>query len=87
MPPKHSAPLTFSYKCIRGQRDSPAYILNENSYRMAEYNERTGTFTWMRLLPVTQREAVEKWVRSQFATPAPVASKVPTGKARMAKAG
>jgi hypothetical protein len=50
---------------------------------MAEYNERTGRFTWMRLLPITQREAVEKWVRSQFA---PLAvSKVPT--VRAAKAG
>jgi hypothetical protein len=36
---------------------------------MAEYNERTGRFIWMRLLPITQREAVEGWVRSQFASP------------------
>jgi len=52
---------------------------------MAEYNERTGQFTWMRLLPITQREAVEKWVRSQFAQP--MAAKSSTGKARVAKAG
>ena len=84
---KHSAALTFSYKCIRGQRECPVYVLNENSYRMAEYSERTGKFTWMRLLPITQREAVEKWVRSQFAQPATVASQSRAGKVRTAKAG
>jgi hypothetical protein len=52
---------------------------------MAEYSERTGQFTWMRLLPIAQREAVEDWVRSQFAPPA--VSKVPTLKVRVAKAG
>ena len=54
---------------------------------MAEYNERTGTFTWMRLLPVTQREAVEKWVRAQFAPSAVAVPKSGAGKVRTAKAG
>ncbi len=46
-----------------------AQILNQNSFAMAEYSERTGKFVWMRLLPITEREAVEEWVRLQFAPP------------------
>jgi hypothetical protein len=57
----------LSYKCIRGEREGLVQVLNENSYSMAEYNERTGRFVWMRLLPITQRESVESWVRAQFA--------------------
>jgi hypothetical protein len=63
-----------SYKCIRGHREGLVEVLNENLFRMAEYNQRTRRFIWMRVLPISEREAVEEWVRSQFTSPAPVAS-------------
>ena len=59
--------VSLSYKCIRGEREALVQVLNENSYAMAEYNERTGRFVWMRLLPIAQRESVESWVRAQLA--------------------
>jgi hypothetical protein len=61
--------------------------MNENSFSMAEYNERTGRFTWMRVLPITQREAVEEWVRAQFAPPGPAPAKAAAPKTRTAKVG
>jgi hypothetical protein len=79
--------ISVSYKCIRGEREALVQVLNENSYSMAEYNERTGRFVWMRLLPITQREAVEGWVRAQFAPPMLGPAKAGAPKVRAAKAG
>jgi hypothetical protein len=79
--------VSASYKCIRGEREGLVQVLNENAYSMAEYNKRTGRFIWMRFLPITQREAVEGWVRSQFAPPMLGPSKVTGPTVRAAKAG
>jgi hypothetical protein len=54
---------------------------------MAEYNKRTGRFVWMRVLPITQREAVEGWVRAQFAPAILGPANAGAPKVRAAKAG
>jgi hypothetical protein len=54
---------------------------------MAEYNARTGRFIWMRVLPITQRESVEGWVRAQFAPQMLGPSSAATSKVRAAKVG
>jgi len=77
--------ISVSYKCIRGEREALVQVLNEHSYSMADYNERTGRFVWMRVLPITQREAVESWVRAQFALP--TLSKASVPKVKAARAG
>lgn len=33
---------------------------------MAEYSERTGRVSWQRVVPVTQREAIERWLNEQY---------------------
>jgi hypothetical protein len=45
-------------------------VFNEGSYLMAEYNERTGTVSWHRVLLGTQREIIEKWLRDRYPVPA-----------------
>jgi hypothetical protein len=79
--------VSASYKCIRGEREALVQVLNENSYSMAEYNARSGRFVWMRLLPITQRESVEAWVRAQFAPTTLGPAKAAAPKVRAAKAG
>jgi hypothetical protein len=41
-------------------------VLNENSYLMAEYSERTGTAKWHRVLIASQRELIEQRLRDRF---------------------
>jgi hypothetical protein len=51
-------------------------VLNSDNYVMAEYRPLTGKTTWQRVVNVTQRERVEKWLAENYATkpvPAPKA--------------
>jgi hypothetical protein len=41
-------------------------IYNENSYLMAEYNENTGSTLWRRVVPASQRAAVEARMLEQY---------------------
>ena len=41
-------------------------VLNENSYLMAEYSERTGIAKWHRVLIASQREQIEHRLRDRF---------------------
>jgi len=41
-------------------------VLNENSYVMAEYNERTGSVNWQRIVLASQREQIEKWLEDHY---------------------
>lgn len=58
------APQSFEFK--RPKADGPVLILNERSYLMAEYNQRTGKTAWQRVVAVTQREQVERWLLSHY---------------------
>jgi hypothetical protein len=62
---KHHAVLT-SYQFKRARREGLIQVFNEGSYLMAEYNERTGSVSWQRVLLATQRELVEKWLREHY---------------------
>ena len=41
-------------------------VLNEGSYVMAEYSERTGTVKWQRVVLATQKEMIEKWLGQHY---------------------
>ncbi|MBV8846842.1 MAG: hypothetical protein JO307_28875 [Bryobacterales bacterium] len=41
-------------------------VLNENSYVMAEYSERTGSVKWQRVVLASQREQIEKWLEAHY---------------------
>ena len=60
------APQTETLHFRRVQTEGVIQVVNQNSYVMAEYLQRTGRTTWHRLLPINQRTAVEKRLADQF---------------------
>jgi hypothetical protein len=62
----------FQFK--RPKLDGVVLVLNERSFVMAEYNQRTGKTAWQRVVLVTQREHVERWLQEHY----PVASALAT---------
>jgi hypothetical protein len=41
-------------------------VLNEKSYVMAKYNERTGSVKWQRMVLASQKEQIEKWLVEHY---------------------
>ena len=71
---KHHAALS-SYHFQRTKTQGIIKVLNEGSYVMAEYSERTGTVKWQRVVLATQKEMIERWLGQHYpvqpAAPAP----------------
>lgn len=61
---KHPTLSSFHFK--RAKTDGLIEVLNEGSYVMAEYSERTGTLKWQRVVMTSQREKIEKWLREHY---------------------
>lgn len=60
-----------SYHFRRSKCDGIIEVLNEGSYTMAEYSERTGVVKWQRVVQASQREQIEKWLGERYpVTPA-----------------
>ena len=55
-----------SYRFQRARTPGIIEVLNENSYVMAEYSERTGSVKWQRLVLASQREQIEKWLGDHY---------------------
>lgn len=70
---KHQAASPYRFK--RAKTDGLILVLNEGSYVMAEYSERTGVVKWQRVVLASQKESVERWLRSQYPVTAAVAAK------------
>jgi hypothetical protein len=62
---KQSAALS-SYHFKRAKTDGLIQVLNEGSYVMAEYSERTGVVRWQRVVLATQKEKIEKWLGEHY---------------------
>ncbi len=62
-----------SYHFRRSKCDGIIEVLNEGSYVMAEYSERTGAVKWQRVVVASQREQIERWLGERY----PVQSKKP----------
>ena len=41
-------------------------VLNEGSYLMAEYSERTGAVKWQRVVLASQRQQIEEWLGEHY---------------------
>ncbi|HLG98854.1 MAG TPA: hypothetical protein VKX49_21255 [Bryobacteraceae bacterium] len=59
-------PTLSSYHFKRAKTDGLIEVLNEGSYVMAEYSERTGILKWQRVVMTSQREKIEKWLREHY---------------------
>ena len=55
-----------SYRFQRARTPGIIEVLNENSYVMAEYSERTGSVMWQRTVLASQREQIEKWLEDHY---------------------
>jgi hypothetical protein len=55
-----------SYRFQRGKTRGIIEVLDENSYVMAEYSERTGSVQWQRVVLASQREQIEKWLEEHY---------------------
>ena len=55
-----------SYHFKRSKFDGLIEVLNEGLYVMAEYNERTGTVKWQRVVLASQREQIERWLGQHY---------------------
>jgi hypothetical protein len=62
---KHHANLS-SYQFKRAKTRGLIEVLNEGSYVMAQYSERTGTVKWQRVVLASQRELIEKWLGEHY---------------------
>ena len=57
---------TRGYRFERARTPGVIEVLNENSYVMAEYSERTGAVKWQRIVLASQREQIEKWLEDHY---------------------
>ena len=55
-----------SYRFQRARTPGVIEVLNENSYVMAEYSERTGSLKWQRMVLASQRAQIEKWLEDHY---------------------
>jgi len=71
MKKEHAAVAAFQFK--RTKTDGLIEVLNEGSYVMAEYSERTGVVRWQRVVLAPQKERIERWLSEHY--PARAAAK------------
>ena len=64
-------PSIASYHFKRAKTDGLIQVLNEGSYVMAEYSERTGIVRWQRVVLATQKEKIERWLGEHYPVHAP----------------
>ena len=62
---EHNTALS-SFRFKRAKTGGLIEVLNEGSYVMAEYSERTGVVKWQRLVASAQREKIEKWLDEHY---------------------
>jgi hypothetical protein len=67
-------PTLSSYHFKRAKTEGLIEVLNEGSYVMAEYSERTGVLKWQRVVLTSQREKIEKWLREHYPVQRPPAT-------------
>lgn len=60
----HVIPSSFQFK--RPNPSGPILVLNEKSYVMGEYNQRTGKMSWQRVMLASQKEHVESWMLEHY---------------------
>jgi hypothetical protein len=65
-PAKNYKTALRSYRFQRAKSPGIIEVLNENSYVMAEYSERTGSLKWQRMVLASQKEQIEKWLEDHF---------------------
>ena len=60
----HVSVSQFRFK--RPKPDGVIQVLNDKSYLMGEYNQRTGNLSWLRVVLATQKKHVESWLQEHY---------------------
>jgi hypothetical protein len=60
----HVAVSAFQFR--RPKPDGPVQVLNDKSYLMGEYNQRTGKVAWQRVVLASQKDHVESWLLEHY---------------------
>jgi len=55
-----------SFRFKRARTQGLIEVLNEGSYVMAEYSERTGVVRWQRVVAAAQKDKIEKWLDEHY---------------------
>lgn len=61
-----------SYYCERMKPGGTIFVLTTGAYVVAEYDERTGSAIWQRVVQANQRASIEKWLNDRFPPPAKI---------------
>jgi hypothetical protein len=60
------ATINTSYYCERPKVDGPVLVFTTGAYRVAEFNQRSRTFNWHRVVPAPQKAIIENWFSLRF---------------------
>ena len=58
--------INSSYYCERSKPGGPILVLVSGGYVVAEYDERTGTANWQRVVQASQKAQIETWLTRHF---------------------
>ena len=59
-------PDVSSFRFKRTKPEGLIEVMNEGSYIMAEYSERTGIVKWQRVVSAPQKEKIERWLGEHY---------------------
>jgi hypothetical protein len=62
----HQSDINGTFHCKRSHSGEVIHVYNSDNYLMAEYTVRTGHMSWQRVVALTQRESIEKWLRNNY---------------------
>jgi len=58
-----------AFRFKRLNPDGLVQVLNQQSYLMGEYNQRTGKVSWQRIVLATQKSNIESWLLEHYPVP------------------
>jgi hypothetical protein len=61
--------INSSYYCGRTRPGGRILVYTTGAYVVAEYDERTGSANWQRVVQAAQRASIEKWLSQRFPAP------------------
>jgi|GEM_PF-2468886 len=67
---KERVVINAMYYCVRGDAAGQIVVMNSGGYVLGHYNEHTSGLVWQRVVPASDRKAIEDWLSRHF-PPAP----------------
>jgi hypothetical protein len=58
--------INGSYHCKRSGVGDLILVYNSGSYLLANYRELTGELVWQRVIPASEKKAIEEWLNRTF---------------------